>query len=118
MLMPLASAWPLRSEGIGAGVGGMTFQRLAALAGGTEGTRGFVENWWRMNFPLSASWPGDCQLGISTSVAAGSSATLPQRSAIRLIRNLVRPMSRLYNGTAGGIWTTRPPGPHPGALTN
>src|ERR1700674_2191438 len=43
MLTPFASAWPLRSEGIGAGVGGSACQLWAVPAGNKE-------NRWRMNF--------------------------------------------------------------------
>src|SRR5580700_633528 len=38
MLMPLTAAWPLRSEGIGAGVGGSVSQRSAAPAGSATRT--------------------------------------------------------------------------------
>jgi hypothetical protein len=47
--MPLASASPLRSEGIGAGVGGNTSQRSAALIGSAATTRSILSNRGSMN---------------------------------------------------------------------
>src|SRR5262249_32967999 len=56
MLMPLTSTWPLRSEGIGAGVGGSTSQRSVPLAGNKE-------NKWGMNLLPEREFPDELRPG-------------------------------------------------------
>jgi hypothetical protein len=48
----LALTWPLRSAGIGAGVGGSISHGSAAPAGSQDRTRSIVTNRRRMNFLL------------------------------------------------------------------
>jgi hypothetical protein len=73
--MPLALTWPLRSAGIGAGVGGSVSQRSAALAGSTAIRRSIATRKRRIIVPFGSL--SDLQVLAASQGNEGSPGTKP-----------------------------------------